>query len=301
MEFEQGGARIFRRCPPGVTKAQAEQFERAIRRDLFDRDALGKQPPLEIAAALQSRLEAVLPHRKDKRMLKANSLAWADYIKGKGCHEAPEVAESAIKAWAAEGLGPGTINRRLAALKSAINHAWRTGRLDVSLAGRIQKLREPPGRQVYLSAAQVRKLAAAAPDPRYKAAVMLLAYTGMRVGELLAVKERPTGNAIVVKDSKPGEGRVVPVAAPAKRFLKALPLDVAYRTLFEFHEEARVAAGMPTVRLHDLRHTTASMLAAKGVGLPVIGALLGHKAAATTKRYTHLADRTVRAAVAKLR
>jgi integrase len=45
-----------------------------------------------------------------------------------------------------------------------------------------------------------------------------------------------------------------------------------------------------TVRLHDLRHTYASVLASRGLSLPVIGALLGHSQPQTTARYAHLLD-----------
>ncbi len=51
-----------------------------------------------------------------------------------------------------------------------------------------------------------------------------------------------------------------------------------------------------TVRVHDLRHTYASILASSGLSLPIIGALLGHTQAATTQRYAHLADDPLRAA-----
>ena len=50
------------------------------------------------------------------------------------------------------------------------------------------------------------------------------------------------------------------------------------------------------VRLHDLRHTFASVGAGAGLGLPIVGALLGHKQAQTTARYAHLADNPVRQA-----
>ena len=52
----------------------------------------------------------------------------------------------------------------------------------------------------------------------------------------------------------------------------------------------------PTVRLHDLRHTYASILASRGQSLPVIGALLGHTQPQTTARYAHLLDDPLRAA-----
>ena len=47
-------------------------------------------------------------------------------------------------------------------------------------------------------------------------------------------------------------------------------------------------AGLECVRIHDLRHTYASSGAGSGLGLPIIVKLLGHREAATTKRYAHL-------------
>jgi integrase len=52
----------------------------------------------------------------------------------------------------------------------------------------------------------------------------------------------------------------------------------------------------PTVRIHDLRHTFASHLASSGVSLQIIGKLIGHTQAATTMRYAHLQDESLRAA-----
>ena len=47
-------------------------------------------------------------------------------------------------------------------------------------------------------------------------------------------------------------------------------------------------------RIHDLRHTYASILASEGLSLPVIGALLGHTQPNTTARYSHLFDNPLR-------
>ena len=58
----------------------------------------------------------------------------------------------------------------------------------------------------------------------------------------------------------------------------------------------RAAAGLRGVRLHDLRHSFASMGVAGGLSLPIIGALLGHKHPATTGRYAHLSADPLRAA-----
>lgn len=58
----------------------------------------------------------------------------------------------------------------------------------------------------------------------------------------------------------------------------------------------RAAAGLEDVRIHDLRHSFASMLVGEGLSLPIIGAMLGHSKAQTTQRYAHLADKPLREA-----
>jgi integrase len=55
-------------------------------------------------------------------------------------------------------------------------------------------------------------------------------------------------------------------------------------------------ADIAGARLHDIRHTHASILASMGLSLPIIGALLGHTQVATTQRYAHLMDDPLRAA-----
>jgi len=61
-----------------------------------------------------------------------------------------------------------------------------------------------------------------------------------------------------------------------------------------------VMVWQPTARLHDLRHSYASILASAGLSLPIIGRLLGHTQAATTNRYAHLMDDPLRAATERV-
>ncbi len=70
-------------------------------------------------------------------------------------------------------------------------------------------------------------------------------------------------------------------------------LEKAWRRL-------RAQAGLSDVRLHDLRHSFASFGAADGLSLPIIGALLGHREAATTQRYAHLAADPLRQATGRI-
>ncbi|NOX40140.1 MAG: site-specific integrase [Alphaproteobacteria bacterium] len=59
----------------------------------------------------------------------------------------------------------------------------------------------------------------------------------------------------------------------------------------------RAAAGLPDVRIHDLRHTFASLLVSRGASLEMIAKLLGHAQVQTTQRYAHLADAPLRGSV----
>jgi integrase len=59
-------------------------------------------------------------------------------------------------------------------------------------------------------------------------------------------------------------------------------------------------AGLRDLRIHDLRHTYASILASSGLSLPVIGALLGHTQPNTTARYSHLFDDPLREATERV-
>jgi integrase len=65
-------------------------------------------------------------------------------------------------------------------------------------------------------------------------------------------------------------------------------------------QSIRREAGLADVRLHDLRHSFASLLASSGTSLQVIGALLGHSQISTTQRYAHLLDDALRSATAKV-
>ncbi len=130
--------------------------------------------------------------------------------------------------------------------------------------------------------------------------VRLLALTGARRNEIAHLRweyvdlERGLLN---LPESKTGR-KTIRLGAPAVQLLAGLPrtsewvfpgpcsqgpvhLERAWRSL-------RKRAGLDDVRLHDLRHTHASVGAAAGLSLPLIGALLGHKTAAMTQRYAHL-------------
>jgi integrase len=80
------------------------------------------------------------------------------------------------------------------------------------------------------------------------------------------------------------------------RVIPGVRADSASAAVDKAWARARAAAGFADVRLHDLRHSFASVGAAGGLSLPIIGALLGHKHTTTTARYAHLSADPLRAA-----
>jgi integrase len=130
---------------------------------------------------------------------------------------------------------------------------------------------------------------------------MLAAYTGLRASELLRLSATPSRCVSVrVEAGKTGHPRTVPIVGLLRPHLAALPLGLSYWQLHKAFCAAREKAGMPHVRFHDLRHTTASLLINAGVDLYTVGAILGHRSTQTTARYAHLADKTLRAAMRKI-
>ena len=155
------------------------------------------------------------------------------------------------------------------------------------------------------------ELAAAYPLP--VAAIRLAAMTGMRIGEALSLEWAhvdPEAGRVILPDTKTGRSvRALPRAAIA--MLSALPRingnpyvfasrsdrHVGYRHARDVFARATTAAGLPNVRLHDLRRTVATNAAAAGVGLAVLRDVLGHKTTAMAARYARLSDSAVSAAV----
>jgi integrase len=165
------------------------------------------------------------------------------------------------------------------------------------------------GRERFLSRAELSRLGEAlraaekTEHPSAVAAIRLLILTGCRLSEILTLQWDFIdfdGQCLRLPDSKTGR-KIVPVAAAAMEVLKGLKAEkdnpfalIGAKAGSRFvglqrpWQRIRKAAELEDVRLHDLRHSFASVAASGGEGLPVIGKLLGHKQAVTTQRYAHV-------------
>ena len=208
-------------------------------------------------------------------------------------------------------------NRALALLSVLFTFAERVGeRPDGSNPCRHVERFPQRRRERFLSVEELGRLgealAAYSGSPYHPAAIKLLILTGARLGEVLALQwewiNAERGEARL-PDSKTG-AKTIQLPPPALEVLAGLPriegtphvLGARRGTTFieAPWRRIRAAAGLSDLRWHDLRHSFASVAAAGGMGLPIIGKMLGHTQAQTTQRYAHLASDPVKAAAASV-
>ena len=142
--------------------------------------------------------------------------------------------------------------------------------------------------------------------PMFVAIIRLLLLTGCRKTEVVTLRWRDYRNGhIHLSDSKVGP-RMVWLSTPARRILDGFhrksswvfPSSRTAKSLTtapveRFWQRVRSEAGLQDVRLHDLRHTYASIAVEQGESVVTIGRLLGHNSPETTLKYTHLVDSRV--------
>ena len=153
-------------------------------------------------------------------------------------------------------------------------------------------------------------------SPHIVRALRLLSLTGMRLGEVLDMHWEHVNWAMGVVElpsSKTGPKRV-PLTPQALSFLRReqsktdgvghvcsneLGCRITASNVQRAWRSIRTDAQLPSLRIHDLRHSWASDAVSAGVPLAVIGKVLGHRSPATTARYAHVHDKALLEGLAK--
>ncbi len=224
----------------------------------------------------------------------------------------------------ATGKSPATVNRYQATLASVLTACVKRWHwMTVSPMSQVEKETERNGGTRFLSEEEFHRLMTACRASESRdlyLAVLLSITTGARQGEILGLRwqdiDLAAGTLTVratTATSTKGGARTLPIVPQALSLLKArqetyreskvtLLRDaglvfpsrtarskpVSLRTPWE---TALRRAGIEHFRWHDMRHSAASFLAKGGASLLEIGAVLGHKSANTTKRYSHLTEK----------
>lgn len=245
---------------------------------------------------------------------------------------------------AATGASPRTVNKHRQLICAIYNYASQaaTFQLDANPAAGSDRRPEPErARLDYYSPEEVEQLASALEDGAHRDArisavdaaevnarasedrqdgdlVRIAAYTGLRRGELVALRWGDVDIArhkVIVRravsaneeatSTKSRRAREVPIPDQAAGALRRLADRQDFTTLDDFVfvnrlgrridpsalrrrvERARDATGLRKLRFHDLRHTYGSLLVAGGVDLASVKSAMGHSRITTTERYLH--------------
>jgi integrase len=212
-----------------------------------------------------------------------------------------------------KGYASGTTNRVVIVLRHLFNLArkWRVPGVAENPTAGIA-LAPDVTRERFLSLEEMQRLIASIEQDENRVAaqaIMLLLLTGARRNEITQARWDYVDwekRKLLVPLSKSGKPRTIALNNAALRLLRRMrtEIDGCYivpsgvtgappPSLFFPWKRIRDRAGLPDLRLHDLRHSFASFLVNRGISLYVVQELLGHGHARYTQRYAHLLPDTL--------
>lgn len=235
----------------------------------------------------------------------------------------PDIARL-VESMKTRDYAAGTINRVLVLLRYGYTLAlrWRIGGVDSNPAKELKNLKEDNKIERYLTPEQTTQLLVAvraSQNPLLADIVAFLLFTGARKREALDAKWQDIDwrqQLWRIPKTKSGKVRHVPLSSGALKVLQGLKekSDSAiehifanprtgkpFVSIFYSWDTARTEAGLPELRIHDLRHSFASFLVNAGRSLYEVQELLGHADIRTTSRYAHLSRERLREAVEVVR
>jgi len=314
---------------PELTVAEARELGRQMLADIQQ----GKDPVVERRARIKAAqagkmtVSELADEWMTKHVAKLKPRTQEDYQRLFAQHINPAIGHLSV---AEEGIGhddanrlhasmariPRRANYTLATLRALMNYAVRRRLRITNPATGIKMYRERTVER-FLSEGEIARAAegitaaerAKKIGPHGAAGLRLALFTGARSGEVTAAQWSHVDwdrRLIRLPDSKTNEPRTIHLSDAALEVLRTLPRvgpfiiaganeGEPYQNLGRAWIIARTYTGLEDVRLHDLRHSYASLAAGRGVSLQMIGKLLGHRVPATTQRYAHLARDAVAA------
>ncbi|WP_347955450.1 tyrosine-type recombinase/integrase [Gordonia aichiensis] len=310
------------------TKRDAEAFAATVEVQKLTGDyippALGRITVDEIASDWLARKESDLKPSSYKPVERA----WHNHVQPVwGRKQVVDVDLYSVEQWIAEmgrtvteadgkvtkkGSGATVVLRAYGVLAGILDDAVKARRLRVNPARTPENLpRKKPKPRTYLTHDQVELLAA---EAKYPTLVRLLAYTGLRWGEAIALRVKDldlprkritvvenavqVDQAVIVGTPKSDDSRQIAIAEFLVFELRGQiagkqPDDLVFadehgrylkrsRHARGWFERAVDRAGVPRVTIHDLRHTAASLAISAGVNVKALQRMLGHASAAMT-------------------
>ena len=213
-----------------------------------------------------------------------------------------------------EGLAAATANHHAKLIRHMLNLACEWQMLDINPASRIHMFEEDNKQERYMNDVQLANLLEVLRTDSCRSVcliTMFLLATGCRLGEVLSacwsqVDKDKRVFRVLASNSKSKRMRPVPLNQTALDVLSQLDTEGKYNHLFvnkktklpyvniaKVWEKLRVKAGLPHLRLHDLRHQAASNLINSGSSLYIVQQILGHSDPSVTQRYAHLSMKSL--------
>lgn len=256
------------------------------------------------------------PKLKSKTRVDYDGLLRLHLLPAFGRRRVEDISKSDVASFHAKLADkPRTANYAIAVLSKMMAFAEHEGiRKDHSNPCLVVERFREAKRDRYLSEDELAKLgqalnqAQATANPYVIAAIRLLLLTGARLNEILSLQWKfidVERKIAALPDSKTG-AKLLPLNQPALDVLASLTRiqDNPYVLPGHLHgshlvniqkpwRAIRAAAGLHDVRLHDLRHSFASVAINQGSSLSILGKVLGHSQPQTTARYAHIANQPV--------
>lgn len=216
-----------------------------------------------------------------------------------------------------KGLSAAQCDHNLKLMRHSLNLAVDWEIIDKNPIARIKLYKEDNKVENYLDEQQLKQLLHVLHTDHNRVicnVALLLLSSGMRLNEILSLTWRNCNReSRVIRvdsiNSKAGRVRSISMNDSAEAVLDSLDTEGRYEYLFinprtglrlkNIHktwDRLRCSAGLPHLRLHDLRHSAASMMVNSGVSIYTVSKVLGHSTVLVSERYSHLNKKTLQAA-----
>lgn len=324
-DFMIRGTRYKAAIPEAQNKQQALTVEAQMRQAVFE----GRYGREARSITLEKFITDVfLPYSKTNRKrhdLDAQHCArFSTFFKGRTLQEIPPMMIEKYKKWRKETptrygtpRRASTINLELSLLSRIFNLAIENGYTSQNPLQKVRRLKGSNPRERYMTEDEEAGLRAHLTGEYADLLPIfdLALNTGMRVSEILGLRWQEidlASGTVTLPPSRTKEGKekTLPLNPAALGVLSALHTESSGERVFGSGYElswverrwraVRTTACVPDLRLHDLRHTFATRLSARGVTERTIMALLGHASLRMTTKYTHSTEASKREAVESL-
>ncbi len=279
--------------PAGWGRAQAEAYDRREGARLYAQATGVEKARLPLAGAVQLYIDHRCPELRNGRKAIQDLAHLYEDIEAAWLDQVSDVA-TRYETDHRGKLSPATIRNRLSYLKAAVRYAYRKhGYGDRDHSDRMMLPAPNNERQVYAKLPALNRLWKAL-QPEARALFKMAFYMGLRWrAELLprqpADVQRINGQAwLKIGTTKNGQPVMKPVHPAALASLKALPFARGDSWFYDRWREAVLEIGMPELKPHDLRHSLASEIRARGGTLEDVRGALHHQSLQASKRYAHL-------------